>query len=250
MDCSACRQLAAFRRSGGPAELAPEDVAALDRHLAGCPACAALLVRQDVFDGSVSRAMRAVPVPAGLRDRLLADALARRGAEWRQSLGKGATALGIAVVGLVVCWSGYLNFLRPAFDTVAVSDQFAAASETPEAAEADVRGWLAREGLPPDLPPALDFDYRYHQFHGYEEIDGRKVPVVLFAQPGTGRLDTARVYVVRSGQFDQYELQATQNSFCSVKVFQDGSSAIAYVVLYTSATLDSFLKPKAILTPG
>ena len=63
MECNVARQLLAFRRSGGPAELAPEDAADLARHLAGCPACAAVAGRQEAFDTAVATAMKGVTVP-------------------------------------------------------------------------------------------------------------------------------------------------------------------------------------------
>src|SRR5688572_18603344 len=98
MDCPNVRLLLAYRRPGGPAELAPEDVATLDRHLAECPACAAAARRQDGFDAALGSAMRAVAAPVGLRDRLITDALARSGAIWRRTVYQYATAASILVV--------------------------------------------------------------------------------------------------------------------------------------------------------
>src|SRR5262249_54084362 len=153
------------------------------------------------FDAAVARAVQAVGAPAGLRDRLLADAMARRGAEWRRTLARSATALGIAVVGLGGCWSGSLYFLRPDFNPDAPAGPFADEQETPDGA---VRAWLAREGLPPDLPPELDFDFRLRPDRGYADLDGRKVPRLLFtvSLPGAGRSDTAELFVLRGWQFD------------------------------------------------
>ena len=95
MDCDTARDLLPFRR---PAELPAGDLAALDQHLAGCAACALVARRQAEFDGAVSAAMRAVPVPPGLRDRLLAAAFARRAAAARW---KGAKVVGLAAALLL-----------------------------------------------------------------------------------------------------------------------------------------------------
>src|SRR5262245_51711632 len=69
MDCDHARLLLSFRR----------DLAALDRseadhlneHLEQCPDCAGLTAADQRLDQALGRAMRAVSVPAGLKERLL-----------------------------------------------------------------------------------------------------------------------------------------------------------------------------------
>src|SRR5215213_5823218 len=80
-------------RSGS--ELAGEDAAALDAHLAACPKCAAVVRFERAFDDRVGRAMRAVPVPAGLKGRLLDGVAAQRGSWYREKA--------YALVGLAAC---------------------------------------------------------------------------------------------------------------------------------------------------
>jgi hypothetical protein len=249
MDCTSARLLLAFRRPGGAAELAREDAADLDRHLAGCPACAALARRQDGFDLAVARAMRTVAVPAGLRDRLVADALARRGAEWRRTAAR-YTVAAAALVMLALTTAGIGLALRPSFDTEKPPAGYANLVEDPERS---VRGWLESEGLPTTLP--RDFNYALLDTAAgldYEKIDGRYVPRVVFRipprpdRPGD-RADFAKVYVVRKGQFelDSRKFRNTQNSFCNVIVVPDDGSGVGYVILFTTDTLDPFLKPRA-----
>src|SRR5438132_10097906 len=110
MECSVARQLLAFRRSGGPAEFAPEDAADLARHLAGCPACAAAARRQEAFDTAVATAMKGVTVPPGLRDKLLTDALAKQGAMLRRKIYSHA-AVAAAVLLAVGLAPGIVNRL-------------------------------------------------------------------------------------------------------------------------------------------
>jgi hypothetical protein len=242
MDCPNAQHLLAYRRPGGPAELAPEDAAALDRHLAGCPSCAAAVRRQDSFDAALASAMRSVSAPIGFRERLITDALARRGAAWRRTVYQYATAASILVMlGLTAAGFGFA--LRPAFDTGAVADEFARTSEDPERA---VRAWLDRQGLPVDLP--YDFDYRHYRQHGFETVEGRAVPVVLFGmppQPGGFRPEAAKVFVVRASRFkiDEATFRATVNSFCTVEVVPDNGRGVSYVILYTTPKLGPFLKP-------
>ncbi len=241
MECNAVRLLLAFRRPGGPSELAPEDLAAIDQHLAGCPACAAIVAQSARFDAAVASTMRTVSVPVHLKARVLTATLAQQGALWRQAATKGFAAAVAALVVFTIAGGVYwLN--RPPFPTEGVADQFSQEMESPEPA---VKTWLTEQGLPATLP--LDFDYRYHQFHGKAAVDGKDVPVVVFQiwSENQQRIDTARVYVVRSNRFNLAEIKNAQNSFASVEVFHDEKSGVAYVVLYTTPTLKPFLKKMA-----
>src|SRR4051812_16455327 len=83
VDCDLARQLLAFARPGA-AELDAADAAALERHLADCPACGPAARGEHAFDASLAAAMRAVPLPAGGRGRLLTGLLAARAAWWRR----------------------------------------------------------------------------------------------------------------------------------------------------------------------
>jgi hypothetical protein len=240
MECPDIRQLLAYRR---PGELAAEERAALDGHLATCPDCAAAARRQDSFDAVVSRAMLSVAAPAGLRDRLLTNALARQGAAWRTRVYRTAAYAAALLIAVGLVGGGAAWLLRPAFDTTALADAYGRQYEDPERAVSD---WLAGQGLPPALP--VPFDYRLHHTHGQQVVAGRDVPYVEFLHlAGQGRLETARVYVVRRNQFrlDADALRPTVNSFCTVRVVRDDDRGLAYVILFTSPTLDPFLKPDA-----
>ena len=71
MDCKTARQWLEFHRPRG-GELTAEDVAALEGHLAVCADCDAAVRAERAADAALARAMQAVPIPAGLQDRLLA----------------------------------------------------------------------------------------------------------------------------------------------------------------------------------
>jgi hypothetical protein len=245
MDCPSARLLLAYRRPGGPAELAPEDAAALDRHLAECPACAAAVRRQDGFDSALVSAMRAVTAPVGLRDRLITDALARSGAIWRRTVYQYATAASILVMTALTT-AGIGLALRPAFDTEQVANEHAIRYEVPEPS---VRDHLARADVPNSLP--YDFNFAYLDGVGYDLIDGRYVPWVQFRlppQPGAIRPDTAKVLIVRKSRFklspDQF--RNTQNSFFNVLAIPDDGRGVGYVVLFTTPALDPFLRPPPV----
>src|SRR4051812_12811224 len=93
-----------FGRHGS--ELAPEDAAALDAHLAGCPGCAGAVQFERAFDDRVAKARLAVPVPAGLKGKLLDGVAADRGAWYRQKFYAlaGLAAAVLVAVGGVIAW--------------------------------------------------------------------------------------------------------------------------------------------------
>jgi hypothetical protein len=240
MECRDARLLLAYRR---PGELAAEERAALDGHLTQCPDCAADARRQDGFDAVVSQAMRSVAVPAGLRDRLLTDVLARQGAAWRTRVYRTVAYAASLLIAVGLVSGSALWLLRPTFDTTALADSYAQQVEDPERAFHD---WLAGQGLPPALP--LPFDFRLHHAHGQQTVAGRDAPYVEFLYlAGQNRIETARVFIVRRGQFqfDDAALRPTVNSFCTVRVIRDDERGLAYVILFTSPTLDPFLRRDA-----
>src|SRR5436309_1837901 len=82
----------------GGDELGVDVTASLDGHLATCPACSADARAASSFDRAMASAMCAVPVPAGLRDHLIAHVASKQGAILRRKLSRGAVAAAAAVV--------------------------------------------------------------------------------------------------------------------------------------------------------
>jgi hypothetical protein len=111
MDCSNARLLMQFRTTSGD-ELAAPEREELDAHLAGCPLCRALDHDQHRLDEHLGRAMRDVPVPAGLRQRLLAAVApappAKRPRRWVKRAGWGLGLATAASLGLLV-WAWYFG---------------------------------------------------------------------------------------------------------------------------------------------
>jgi len=240
MECSVARQLLAFRRSCGPAELAPEDSADLGRHLDGCPACAAAARRQDAFDAAVATAIKGVTVPSGLREKLLTDAMANQGAALRRKVYSHA-AVAAAVLLAVGLAPGVISLIfRHPLDADYIAARDAERMDAPDQA---VQTWLAKKGLPKELP--ADFNYSLYVSHGVEPLGDDEVPVVRFQalRPGEPRPDTARVFIVRDSQFDTAKLHGTVGSFVTVTVVKSGR--YTYVILHT-APLDLFLKPPQV----
>ena len=243
MNHDTVRLLLAFRRPNGPDELTAEDAAELARHLAGCPECGAVARQQSGFDAAVGVAMAAVPVPGGLRDRLVTDALARRGADLRRRAYRSAVGVAAALAASVLAFGGYWA-QRPAVDSEAVGADYNARAEFPEQS---VRSWLTAQGLPAELP--YDFDYRTYVVHGTRAVAGRDAPVVVFQTwlpNNPNRPDTVEVYVLRESRFDltSPDLRNTHVSpRANVEVVR--GRGVVYVIVFTSERLDPFLLPSS-----
>ena len=230
MDCNLSQLLLTL----GRADRGADDQAALDRHVAGCAACAALANQMSGFDAALASAMIAVPVPATLHDNLLMTAYARRGALWRRSAYRSAAlAAGLLLaVGLVL---GGVWRYRPAVDS---AELVSATEQDWESRDSAVRDWLTKQDLPAAFPFEVDFDFRYYAFHGKGELGGRDVPVVVFQSGG----EQARLFIVREGQLNTTDLRGFEGSVWKSYVVRHPTvKGITYVVLYTNG-LEPFLR--------
>jgi hypothetical protein len=254
MNCRDAEFFLRFRRPGvaGAGEVAPEVAAALEQHLASCSGCAGDARAAAAFDSALGAAMRAVDVPAGLRERLISQGLAHRGAVLRRraySLAALAASLFLAV-GLA---AGIFSASRPYPDTaelamkasnlehvlrfdagpIAVAD-----ARLAEENRAALAQWLKSEGLPADLP--VDFDYSLLISQHWEDVQGRKVPVVLFRGRDQG---FAKVYIFRETQFKLKGLQDANYSNCQALVYPvDRTPAVTFVIVFTGRDLTPFVK--------
>lgn len=233
--------------------MAPNDAAALDHHLTGCPHCAAEARYSVAFDAAVGTAMRAIPVPAGLRERLLTSTLAQRGTLHRRRAYRVAAvaaslllAFGIAV--------GVFTASRPQPDTYELAVKgddlakvmgieapvaFVQPPNNPQLAQANetaVRDWLRAEDLPTELPEP--FDYGLLVSYGWEEVQGRKVPVVLFRGRDHG---FAKVYAFRSSQFSLKSVKEDRSSYCGAKPYPL-NHGVMFLVVFTGQDLTQFTR--------
>jgi hypothetical protein len=218
-------------------ELGADVSNSLDGHLATCPACSADARAALSFDRAVASAMRAVPVPGGLRDKLVAHVAAKQGAVLRRKLYRAATATAAAVVLLFLGLSVF-SVTRPPFDAEIVrsaSDQMNKPDDT-------TREWLAAQKLPDRLP--LAFDYDLLVYRGLASVKGNEVPVVAFRSPnGSG---FAWVYIIREdGRFNLKDIEESQHSHARgfPIVGQDRFRGVTYYVVHTGGPkeLDQFL---------
>jgi hypothetical protein len=244
VDCNTARLLATFFGRPG-SDLAAEDAAALDAHLASCPRCAGQVHFERAFDDRVARAMKAVAIPAGLKGRLLDGVAAQRGA-WYREKAYALVALAACVllaVGGVVAW-------QVATAPVLVPDQLVReADEEVQNRTKMVADVLGPRGL--EFAPKKPFDLNFLEVAGVGRLRGREVPVLYFLNgPKNAR---AKVYVVRKSDFDWTQLPQDGSSVPSVyghqvALIRDARrSDVGYVVVFTGAGLELFLEDRSSL---
>jgi hypothetical protein len=199
MDCHDIRLLLAFTRAGGDAIDSTEQKA-LQEHLQACPECAALASSEQALDRVLGTAMRDVPVPAGLKARVLDKVAVNRPRPW------GKIAAAAAVLLLAVGITGWLLRPLPAVDP---SDVYLVLNRGQGHAPADVvEKWFNDQGVEMAAWRELNHDDLW--FYDIIEFQGRRVPKLVFYRPEKkdGRPSViAQVIVLRTNQFNTRELR-------------------------------------------
>jgi len=230
-----------FGRQGS--ELAPEDAAHLDAHLAGCGNCAAAVQFERAFDDRVAKAMLAVPVPSDLKAKLLDGVAADRGAWYRQKFyalaGLAATVL--LAVGGVIAWQ---IDKAPTLDMTRI---VRAEDARVQNRAAEIDEVLSPRGL--QFNPERPFDLNQLAKVGVGTFQGKEVPFLFFVNgPKNAQ---ATVYVVRDTDFNWKALPQDGSSTMSqygfqVAVVRDHDRPnVAYVVVFTGAGLGLFLEERS-----
>lgn len=238
MECRDAQFYLRLRRHAAD-ELGPDVTADLDRHLAGCPQCAAEGHTLATFDVALAAAMQAVPVPQALHARLVADLVVRSGQTFRRKVYRGL-AIAASLLLAVGLGIGAFSASRPRFDTTALVLATDSQLENPQEA---TRIWLADNGLPDRLP--LPFDHNLTFSRGLDTVQGRNVPVIVFREPG--KAGFAKVYFFRTnGQFDLKGVQDAQASYTRAVVIDDPRQfpGVVFVVVHTGESLAPFLKAR------
>jgi hypothetical protein len=237
MTCETARILLLFYRPGQTADLAAEDVAALEGHLVTCPACAAAAGRQSAADEAIGRAFREVSVPGALKDRLHTRTAEAAGQLWRNKWATRASVMGLVAALWLTVWGVVIAINRPTLDTFALANDTQTAIERPESM---ARVWLNDLGLPGPLPE--EFEFGLLSSFGHGELAGVRVPVLEFRNNG----GFARVYLLRPGQFHTKDAAETQNSLVTVRLYKDRPApGWVVVVVHTGTSLQPFLRVPA-----
>lgn len=237
MECKSARMLAEMRGPHGT-EIDADDEIALQQHLTVCPACAAWVHRESQFEANVAKAMVAIPVPAGLKARILENLVHERASWYRRRFWQTAAAAAVILVavGLSVNWQSNKKHELSVAEIQRDTDQ--RSMNQREAAEA----WLAREGIAFHQP--IPFDYRMLLSYGHQElVAGKMVPSLTFVNFARGV--HAKVFIVRGDQFNPEKLRedtySCQLSGYQVDVREDPRVPHQwYVIVYNGADLRAF----------
>ena len=244
MDCNTARMLIAFFGRNG-SELAPEDAADLNVHVAACPGCAAAVANERAFDDRVGKAMQAVPVPDNLKARLLDGVAAARGAWYRQKFYAvaGLAASVFVAIGGVVAWQ-IEKAPELTIDRIVQAEDARVRNRSAEVDEV-----LSSRGL--RFSPERPFDLRQLTKVGVGKFQGREVPFLFFVN--SPKNAQATVYVVRDTDFNWKNLPQDGSSTMSefghqVAVVRDTRRTdVAYIVVFTGAGLELFLEDRSSL---
>lgn len=241
MDCRTARLLLDFARPRCP-ELEGSDAEALEAHLADCAECGPLARGQRLADARIGQAVRDVPLPDGLRGRLLRRLEAqRRGRgwrDWRVYAGVAAAAAAIAVVVLLGLRARTQAHVDLELALTRTAEKLV--NPRPEAVEEDFRAQGVRAVAP------RQFNYRLLTDYGVEEFQGKRVGWLLFTQ-GERRV---WIRVLPASDFDlgsaEDDARGVQGSGgFRVEVWRDPAAAgFGYLIIYTGDSLKPFLADK------
>jgi hypothetical protein len=219
-----------------------EDAADVTAHLAGCDACRHTTVAEERTDEILARAMRAVPEPTGLRDRLLAR-LARERRRWYRRLDVriAAAAAVLLAVGVGI-WC-----VQPGPAPVNLAELAARLERMPTNAE-QAELALSAPGRPVQVPD--DFNYGLLVHCGPTQFQGRLTPTLDFqtvdARPGAPVVYHARIYILSDSQFDLKALESHSLAPAgpyNIEIRRSLDGRTAYLIVFTGGRLDPFLKP-------
>lgn len=240
MNCDVARILMLCRRPSGPGDLAPEDSRLLDQHLADCAECSRILKSTLAFDQATAQAMRNVTIPLTGKQQLLTQVAIRQARAFRHALFFRAAMVALATIALLMGY-GVMRAARPGFEPDSLAWQKDQERQDPARA---VREWLAEEGFSPDLP--ADFNLQLCTAFGRFPVQGHSVPGLEFRyfDPQTGREELAWLYLVSDSRFQFTNLDPARSSYFTTQILHDDrkQSGIVYVVLYTTPTLQPFLR--------
>jgi hypothetical protein len=235
MDCNTARQLLVFDRPLA-SELAPPDAEALRTHLADCGACGRLAQAERTFDDQLGQALRAVPIPEGLRERLLTQLAAERDDWYRGWLLRGT---GIAAAVALLTWGlwSWLGQKPEPLSPQQVSHEFFARAGLPPA---ELEKSFRDQGVNMVAPP--QFNYHFLTWYTLAEFQNEMVPYLEFRRGDA----FARVFVLSDRQFNLQNvagmLPADSGGFkVEMQTFPvGGPPRFAFVIVYSGDSLDAF----------
>lgn len=224
-------------------ELAPEDASALDAHLSGCASCQAAITTERAFDDRLSRAMIAVPVPDGLKSKILDGISAQRGSWWRQKayVATGFATAACLLVGGVIAWN---IISAPELTGAGVVAEHDRRLHSPEAR---INSFMTSHGMRFD--PERRFDMSLFDEVSMGDLRGQQVPMLLFKNVRNNA--RAWVYVVKDSVLNWKKLPRDGSSVpgqfgLQMAVLQDAVRGdVGYVIIFSGESLELFLEARS-----
>jgi Putative zinc-finger len=212
MDCRTARLLLDFHRPRA-GELPAEEAVELERHLAGCADCDAAGRALRRLDDHLGPAVRDVPLPDGLRERLLSRLREERSTRLSRRVGwtlRGAAVAAVLLVGTLL----WLHFRTPEpvkLDLTRLSQEEGEIDRLKSPESVALR-FKEKHHIMMVPPP---FDYTSLVDCDVADVQGKRVPRLLFYRdpgPEKGDITRATVYVFSRDQFDLDALEALNGS--------------------------------------
>jgi len=241
MDCKTARMLAPFDRPLG-VELDADEAEALANHFAECAECRHLRQAEQAADAHLGRALRDVPVPAGLRDRLLVRLADDRRAAFRRRWTRVGAGLAAAVLVAALGWH-FWPPSRAQLNLDAISER----ANLPPQTAGEVEEAFRQRGIVVQVP--AEFNYGLLTHYGQIEFQGRLVPYLQFQAGGA----TLRAYILDGDRFDLAHLERNPEGLSGrVTVKWWGKSPDGkrgYIIEHSGRSLEPF-KTRNLLPPA
>jgi hypothetical protein len=273
MDCETARLFLHFDRPGEH-DLDGPEADELHAHLEHCSACNSLAQTARRLDQHLGRAMRAAPVPAGLKGRLLERLAADRRLSRRRRVGLVAKVLGVAACLLLFVWAGwsYVNPPRKHVYPDNVLSSFNVGSLDRDGVNerlTNLRGsGLFVHDAPlkgADQAGAPDFvNYAYlwgspslAELPGYAGSNYARVPQLVFLQETrqeikrvlVPRINRAFVFILDERRFDVGDLENSGQDY-RYKLAIERKEGFTYLILHNGKNPDSWEKWLKVSTDG
>jgi hypothetical protein len=235
MDCSTARLFLTLSRSKAP-ELEAYVGEALDQHLAECSACDAFARSESQIEHHLSQAMRDVPVPGDLSQRLhLRLRLERR--SWYKGLPRRHPRVAAAVAAVLLLGIALAVYaaVRPprALNLADLAEKWN--GQVPASPE-EVQRAFEELGFKTIVPTG--FNYQYLDSYDLQRLAGSWVPCLYFVRGA----NHASVYILSGRRFDirAAALQPREGSGRFTVELRPGpaNSNVAYLIKYTGGSLE------------
>jgi hypothetical protein len=233
MDCKTARLLLELHRPWSP-ELGDEDLDSLRGHVADCLECAAVQRADRPADEVLGQAMRAVPVPEGLRDRILSRLANRRDRWYQRRVLRWSIASAAALLLLSIGWAWWH---RPV--ALDVDKQAKLANDLPDTADKVVQWFQDHEGVTVQVPP--NFNYRFLTQCALPRLQNvDNVPMVVLIAPNRAVL---RIYILDPVRFDMSKLDGQPHgsgNFTVITMPPTETDRFGYLLEYSGGNIESF----------